>query len=208
MKREGMAACRRSDSAEEAERVVRRELVEIALEPWVARFEREPVLVRQSRPRDLAAVARMHGRCSGRSLLDRYRSGGRPPSTIALDGLLRAPYSFVALTKAGEVVATADVRRDPAHGQSCAEMSVLVEDAWQRRGLGADLSAHLAGVAQVLGFSELIAYPATAVPAAQRLMLEIGRTRVVPGVVDLHLHTYLSKESALGLGSVRERLAG
>jgi hypothetical protein len=38
-------------------------------------------------------------------------------------------------------------------------------------------------------------------------MLDIGRTRVVPDV-DLHLHTHLPESAALGLGSVRRRLAG
>jgi GNAT superfamily N-acetyltransferase len=84
---------------------------------------------------------------------------------------------------------------------------VLVEDAWQQRGVGGELLSHLAGVAQVAGFNELIAYPATAVPTVQRLMLEVGRTRMVPDA-DAHLHTYLPETATLGLGSVRQRLAG
>jgi len=65
----------------------------------------------------------------------------------------------------------------------------------------------MAGLAQARGFHELIAYPATAMAAAQRLMVEVGRTRIVPDV-DAHLHTYLPESAALGLGSVRQRLAG
>ena len=67
--------------------------------------------------------------------------------------------------------------------------------------------SHLAGAAQVAGYNELIAYPATAVAAAQRLMVEVGRTRMVPDV-HAHLHTYLPETATLGLGSVRQRLAG
>jgi hypothetical protein len=67
--------------------------------------------------------------------------------------------------------------------------------------------AHLAGIAHVAGYHELIAYPATATQAAQRLMIEVGRTRMVPGP-EVHLHTYLPEAASLGLGSVRERLAG
>ena len=208
MKREVPATCRRTDRPDDPERVVRHELVDLALAPWVTRVGVEPVAVRVAGPRDLTAVAQMHSRCSARSLLDRFHSGGRPPSPAALDAALRAPYTFVAVTTSRRVVATATVRRDTRHGQGCAEVGLLVEDAWQRRGLGADLSVHLAGVAQVFGFTELIAYPATAVSAAQGLMLDIGRTRMVPGAAEQHLHTYLSDESALGLGSVRERLAG
>jgi hypothetical protein len=66
---------------------------------------------------------------------------------------------------------------------------------------------HLAGMAQAAGYHELIAFPATAMATAQRLMLDVGRTRVVPDV-EPHLHTYLPESAALGLGPVRQRLAG
>lgn len=46
-----------------------------------------------------------------------------------------------------------------------------------------------------------------AVAAAQRLMVEVGRTRMVPDI-DMHLHTYLPDSARLGLGAVRQRLAG
>src|SRR3954468_20504222 len=53
-----------------------RDLVALAREPWVLRVGHVPLLVRPSTARDLAAVAQMHGRCSPRALLDRYRAGG------------------------------------------------------------------------------------------------------------------------------------
>jgi GNAT superfamily N-acetyltransferase len=120
---------------------------------------------------------------------------------------LRRPYTVVAVTTSGEIVATGALDRDRTHNQRCAEVGLLVEDNWQRLGIGSELMSHLAGVAQVAGFHELIGYPATAVPAAQRLMIEVGRTRMVPDV-EAHLHTYLSESATLGLGSVRQRLAG
>lgn len=208
MTRDMQFACRRVVSTDEPGREVRQDLLGLAVAPWVTRLGCETVLVRPTHPRDLPAVARMHARCSARSLLDRYRSGGRPPSMLALDAALRGPYSFAAVLRDGSVVATAVLRRDPLHPARCAEVGLLVEDARQRRGLGSDLVAHLAGVAQVAGFGELIAYPATAVTAAQRLMVEVGRSRMVPDAADLHLHTYLPEDAALGLGPVRERLAG
>ena len=176
-------------------------------QPWTMRVGRHPLRVRPSTARDLAAVARMHGRCSARSLLDRYRSGGRPPAVAALDLALRRPYSVVAETEAGDVVATGVLGHDGIHNPYCVEVGLLVEDAWQRLGIGSELMSHLAGAAQVAGYHELIAYPATAMDVAQRLMIEVGRTRLVPDV-DAHLHTYLSDSSSLGLGSVRQRLAG
>ncbi len=183
------------------------ELLDLTRRPWHLHIGRTPLVVRPGTVRDLSAVAQLHRRCSARSLLDRYRRGGRSPAGGALDAELRNPFGYVAETDDGTVVATAAVRRDPRHGPLCAEAAVLVADAWQQRGLGRELVSHLAGVAQVAGFAELVAYPATAVPVAQRLLVEIGRTRMVPDA-DPHLHTRLAEGAALGLGSVRQRLAG
>ncbi|MDT4924199.1 MAG: hypothetical protein QOG01_1912 [Pseudonocardiales bacterium] len=183
------------------------ELAELVRQPWILRVGRTPLVVRPSSARDLAAVAQMHSRCSARALLDRYRYGGRPPAVAALDHALRGPFSIVAVTAEGDVVASGALTRDRSHNHLCTEIGLLVEDRWQRLGIGAELVTHLAGVAQVAGFHELIAYPATAVAAVQRLMIDVGRTRMVPDV-DVHLHTYLPESAALGLGSVRQRLAG
>lgn len=149
----------------------------------------------------------MHSRCSARALLDRYRSGGRPPAVAALDRALRRPYSIVAATATGDVVATGTLEPDGVHNEYCIQVALLVEDRWQRLGIGTELMTHLAGVAHVAGYHELIGYPATAMPAVQRLMVEVGRTRIVPDT-EAHLHTYLSESCSLGLGSVRQRLAG
>jgi hypothetical protein len=190
-----------------ARRTTDRELLALARAPWTLRVGRTPLLIRPSTPRDLAAVAQMHGRCSPRSLLDRFRFGGRPPAVATVDRMLRRPDTVIATTAEGEVVAVATLSRDPDHNHFCAELGLLVEDRWQHLGIGAELAGHMAGVAQATGYHEVIAYPATRMAAAQRLMLEIGRTRIVPDV-DVHLHTYLPETATLGLGSVRQRLAG
>jgi L-amino acid N-acyltransferase YncA len=83
----------------------------------------------------------------------------------------------------------------------------LVEDDWQGLGIGREIMTHLAGAAIVCGYHELIAYPATSVIAAQRLMIDVGHTRVVMVPDAMHLHTYVPESAALGLGAVRERLA-
>jgi GNAT superfamily N-acetyltransferase len=176
-------------------------------EPWVLRVGVTPLLVRPATPRDLAAVARMHARCTPRSLLDRYRAGGRPPAVIAVDRLLRQPGTVVAATPHGEVVATAALDRDHRHNPFCAEVGLLVEDTWQRLGIGTELLCHVAGTAAASGYRELIAYPATATEAAERLLHGVGRTRSVADG-EPHLHTYLPESATLGLGAVRRRLAG
>lgn len=188
-------------------RVENPELAELIRTPWVLRVGNRPFLVRPSTVRDLPAVARMHAECSPRSLLDRYRSGGRAPTVAALENSLREPLSIVAAGAEGSVVAHGMLTRDRTHNHLSAEIGLLVSDRWQRMGIGVELTTHLAGVAHVTGFHELIAYPATAMTTAQRLMVDIGRTRVVPDA-DAHLHTHLSEAATLGLGSVRQRLAG
>ena len=183
------------------------ELAPLAREPWLLRAAGRPMLVRPSTPRDLAALARMHARCTARSLLDRYRNGGRAPAVLTLDAMLRGEFSVVVAAPDNEIVASAVLQPDGMHTDTCVELGVLVEDDWQQRGIGAELITHLAGVAHSAGFLELITYPATAVDVAQHLMIDVGRTRVVPDV-EAHLHTFLPESAGLGLGAVRQRLAG
>jgi N-acetylglutamate synthase-like GNAT family acetyltransferase len=185
-------------------------LIRLSRQPWTIqpdRTDRRVLLVRPSTIRDLHAVAAMHHRCSARSLLDRYRRGGRPPAVAALDLELRNPFAVVAVDPRGNVVATASIEHDRGHGSTSAVAGLLVEDRWQRRYIGTELLLHLAGVARAAGFEELISYPATAVGVAKHMVVEVGRTRCVPGG-NTHLHTVLPDGATLGLGSVRQRLAG
>jgi GNAT superfamily N-acetyltransferase len=176
-------------------------------QPWMVRVGTENVLIRGTSPRDFGAVAAMHARCSARSLLDRYRAGGRPPSAVGIERMLRRTLAFVACTARGEVIALAVAAGDPAHGSSSADVGLLVEDEWQRRGVGRELITHLAGAAFVCGYTELIAYTATSVLPAQRLLTDVGRTYAVLNNSAPHLHTYLTESSTLGLGAIREHLA-
>jgi GNAT superfamily N-acetyltransferase len=177
-------------------------------QPWMVRVDRQNVLLRGTSPRDLGAVAAMHTRCSAQAMLDRYRAGGRAPSSVAVERLLRRTLAFVACTARGDIVAMAVAVTDPAHAVRGADIGVLVEDQWQRRGLGRELITHLAGAAFVCGYSELIAYVGTSAVPAGRLLAEVGRTRAVLDGPCPHLHTVLSESTTLGLGAVRERLAG
>jgi predicted N-acetyltransferase YhbS len=176
-------------------------------QPWAVRVGRASVVIRGATPRDLAPVAAMHSRCSPQSLLNRYRAGGRRPAVAALEMHLREPLSFVAVRYDGTVVATAVASVDGHHGRDSAEIGLLVEDAWQGQSVGRELMSHVCGAALVCGYNEIIGYPATSMIAVQRLMIDVGHTRVVMDPRHPHLHTYLPESAALGLGPVRERLA-
>jgi predicted N-acetyltransferase YhbS len=182
-------------------------LTEFVRQPWTVRVGSATVLIRPATPRDLAAVADMHGRCSPQSLLNRYHSGGRRPSAAALETQLRLTLSFVAATYSGTIVATAVADVDTRHGPDSAQIGLLVEDAWHGWRLGRELMSHVAGAALVCGYHEIIGYPGTSVITAQRLMIDIGHTRIVLDSQPTHLHTYLSESTTLGLGPLRERLA-
>lgn len=182
-------------------------LVPLVRQPWLLRVGSNTLVIRGCRPRDLEAVAAMHGRCSAQSLLDRYRLGGRGPSVAALQHLLRRPLGFVAAAPGGHVVGFAVVGVDPHHGPATGAVGVIVEDGWHGQGIGRELTSHLAGSALVCGYTELVAYIATSVVGAQRLLVDIGSTRIVQDAHHPHLHTSLPETAALGLGAVRERLA-
>lgn len=175
-------------------------------QPWLVRAA-EDVLIRGATPRDLPRAAAMHAHCSPRSLLERYRAGGKAPSPVALDHMLRRSLSFVACTSRGEIVATAIAAPDALHVGDAAEIGILIRDDRQRRGLGRELVTHVSAAAHICGYTQLITYTATSTSAAHRLLVGVGRTYVVPDPSTPHLHTYLSEGASLGLGPVREHLA-
>ena len=176
-----------------------RALLDQVRAPWLHYADGTALVVRGARPQDLPGVALMHGRCSAKSLLDRYRTGGRAPAIIVLDRQVREPLSFVVTTEDGRVVATARVAPDGLHAFGSAEISLLVEDGWQRLGIGRALLRHTAAVAATTGFRQLISYPGTTAAVVQRLVAAIGTTRTMTDV-QRHLHTALSEHTRLGLG--------
>jgi GNAT superfamily N-acetyltransferase len=169
--------------------------------PWLLYVDRTALTVRGGRPQDLPGVALMHGRCSPKSLLDRYRAGGRAPAIIVLDRQIRDPLSFLVTTDHGRVVASARVAPDATHASGSAEIAVLVEDQWQGLGIGRALLRHCAAAAATAGFHQLIAYPGTTSAAVHRLMATVGTTRAV-AEVQRHLHTALSENAKRGLGQL------
>jgi GNAT superfamily N-acetyltransferase len=175
-------------------------------ESWPLYIDGAILTVRRAYPQDLPAVAMMHNRCSAKSLLDRYRKGGRAPSVITLEHQLRGPMSYAVTSDDGRLIALASLSPDKDHDVSSVEVAILVEDAWQRLGVGRPLLRHLAAVAALSGYRQLIAYPGTATAVVQRLMIGIGSTRMTLDHEDRHLHTFVSQTAIYGLGATRTEL--
>ena len=170
--------------------------------------------VRGALPSDLAAVARMHGRCSADTRLQRYLMGGRAPSLALVAAMLTQPLVMVATAPDGEVLALVSGLRahlrpgaEPVHAKATA-FGLVVEDAWQGRGIGRPLAAHLASSAYLLGIRELVAETAAATLPLRRVLDGVGPTKAVPGDFGSRLHTRLEPAVLGGFGALRHALAG
>lgn len=106
------------------------------------------LLLRPAGPADRAAALAMHGRCSPAALRLRYHGPVRDAGRY-LDHLLdpRHGRSLAVTTPDGRIVALGHLMWDDGE----AELAVLVEDAWQRRGLGLALLRRLSATARAAG---------------------------------------------------------
>jgi GNAT superfamily N-acetyltransferase len=170
--------------------------------------------VRGALPADLPAVARMHGRCSGDTLLQRYQRGGLPPALPAVDELLRWPLVVVVQTPSGAIVAMADASR-PASAPGRAleptwvtQLGLVVEDGWQQLGIGRRLAGHMAASAQLLGAKELVADVVSQGLPLRRVLDGVGPTRATQHGAGWRIRTRLDLSVLGRLGSVDGVLAG
>ncbi|MET8541355.1 GNAT family N-acetyltransferase [Kitasatospora sp. NPDC004799] len=106
------------------------------------------LLLRPAGPADRAAALAMHGRCSPASLRLRYHGPVRDAGRY-LDHLLDARHgrSYAVTAPDGRIVALGHLMWDDGE----AELAVLVEDAWQRRGLGLAVLRRLSAAARAAG---------------------------------------------------------
>ncbi|MFF4648505.1 GNAT family N-acetyltransferase [Streptomyces sp. NPDC001380] len=126
------------------------------------------VAVRRAGPDDRRAAVELHGRCSTATLRRRYH-GPVGDADRYLAHLLepRHGQTLAAELPDGRIVALAHLMWD---GDG-AEVAVLVEDAWQRRGLGTGLLRRLAALAGEAGVTSVHAVTQssnTAMVAAMR----------------------------------------
>jgi GNAT superfamily N-acetyltransferase len=116
--------------------------------------EGSDITVRRADTRDLEAARAMHERCSPRTLKLRYH-GPVGDADRYLNHLLSPRYgrTLAVQTASGRIVGLGHLLWDGDE----TEVALLVEDAWQRRGVGAELLSRLVGMAVEAGCSSVYA---------------------------------------------------
>ncbi|NUS65577.1 MAG: GNAT family N-acetyltransferase, partial [Saccharothrix sp.] len=136
------------------------------------------LVLRPGRAGDEEAVAELHSRCSMGTLFNRYHSGMRTVPRRWLHRLLSPPRGTTVVAQcADRVVAMGQLI--PMSTPESAEVSLLVEDGWQGRGVGTALLAALAGTARADGRRELVGW---CLPAETGLIRTAARAGLATSV--------------------------
>ncbi|MGW2015225.1 GNAT family N-acetyltransferase [Streptomyces sp. NPDC001927] len=116
--------------------------------------EGNEITVRRADQRDLAAARAMHDRCSARTLALRYH-GPVGDADRYLDHLLSPRFgrTLAVQTTSGRLVALGHLLWDGDE----TEVALMVEDDWQRRGIGAELLGRLVAMAEEAGCASVYA---------------------------------------------------
>ncbi|MBD0716068.1 GNAT family N-acetyltransferase [Streptomyces sp. CBMA370] len=116
--------------------------------------EGNEITVRRADRRDLPAARAMHDRCSPRTLGLRYH-GPVGDADRYLDHLLSPRFgrTLAAQTASGRLVALGHLLWDGDE----TEVALLVEDDWQRRGIGGELLGRLVAMAEEAGCAQMYA---------------------------------------------------
>jgi GNAT superfamily N-acetyltransferase len=117
-----------------------------ALDPTVLRY-------RSADPTDLDALIAMHAHCSPESRYRRYLMAVSDVRKESVRRLLEATATTVAVAPGEHIVAMGNV----ALGEPEAEAAILVEDEFQRQGIGRTLATMLAAEAVAAGAEVLTA---------------------------------------------------
>ncbi|GHJ94214.1 hypothetical protein SNE510_37330 [Streptomyces sp. NE5-10] len=116
--------------------------------------EGNEITIRRADQRDLAAARAMHDRCSSRTLSLRYH-GPVGDADRYLDHLLSPRFgrTLAVQTASGRLVALGHLLWDGDE----TEVALLVEDDWQRRGIGSELLGRLVAMAEETGCESVYA---------------------------------------------------
>jgi L-amino acid N-acyltransferase YncA len=115
------------------------------------------VAIRLARPDDESAIVAMHARCSAMTRYRRFLSGTPTVPEVVLQRLVHGDgvEHLALVATAGEsVVGVASCHR---FAPAAAELAIVVEDAYQGRGVGVALVARLAALASDRGVDTLVA---------------------------------------------------
>jgi GNAT superfamily N-acetyltransferase len=139
------------------------------------------LLIRPATADDVEGVRRLHECSSATSRRHRYMDG-RIPAEARLRRLLEPAGGLTLLalhhdSRTGEeqVVAMANLLAEGDLG----EVALLVEDAWQRRGIGTALLRRLTGYAARSGFVAIVAHM-----GAENVAMLCTLRRIGPGIID------------------------
>lgn len=143
-----------------------------------------PPRVREAVPNDRPALERMLDRCTGPTRYRRFHGHVSAfPERYLAEALSGSPVHFalVAVTApnapGADVVALASCR---LVDEGVAELGILVEDAWQRRGIGGRLLREIAGHADRAGLRALTARVLAEQAWIIRVLCGYGTCRAVP----------------------------
>ena len=149
-----------------------RELPRLAIRPYPHAYIREihdesgtPIVIRPIRPEDEPMLARFHGTLSEETVRARYGTDLALATRTAHERLTRI--CFVDYDREIALVAEAPTADGPAvaavvrlsriHATEAMELSLVVADAWQRRGIGRELLTSAIGVARAERAHEIVA---------------------------------------------------
>jgi RimJ/RimL family protein N-acetyltransferase len=157
----------------------------------------DEVTVRLATDEDLDELVAMHERCSALSREQRYPSGlAGPPRTVVAE-LLATGVTLAVVAETGRIVAAGTLLDGPA-----AEVGLLVEDAWQRRGLGTALLRRAVRLATAAGVGVLHARTYGDNSALIRTLRRLGRPMRHEADGDLvTLSVDLGPDVTAGIGS-------
>ena len=150
---------------------------------WVEPIKGGTVWIRMARPEDADAVAAMHDRSSEKSRHQRYFSitDWHGTKLYRLAGGHRGA-TLVVMSEDGKIVGLGNVFPDPSEGSHAAEIAMIVEDAYQGRGVGTKLIQALLHMASRLEFTEIVA----TVLAENTGMLHLLRSTGLEWTSDIH----------------------
>jgi hypothetical protein len=145
---------------------------------------RDLAVIRRAVPSDLDAVNQMHARCSAETRRARYHGQRDRIRTGEWERLCRPAYGFSALvTLEGRTTGLVNVIGERADGPW--EVGVLIEDAWQERGLGSRAAAYAVWEARSAGACGIEALVESDNARGKRLFARLGAewSREEPGVL-------------------------